>query len=112
MSEYYLCYYLNFDSDPNLRRASHHAHQLISLISQFPLTNPSVASQAESQVDIVRLYTQIRSRYKALCSTVGLRPRLVSAGVIPSDPSASGHNDDTDGAVQPPERPMTQSLAF
>ncbi|KAG8756959.1 hypothetical protein FRC11_004903 [Ceratobasidium sp. 423] len=97
-------------------RAIHHAEQLLSLISKFPMTNPPVAPQAEPQVDIVRLYTQIRSRYKALCSTLGVRPRLVSSGAIPSDPSSSGQNDELREGVQPSNRPMVgasaQSLAF
>ncbi|CAE6533702.1 hypothetical protein RSOLAG22IIIB_06328 [Rhizoctonia solani] len=95
-------------------RAIHHAEQLLSLISQFPMTNPPVAPQAEPQVDIVRLYAQIRSRYKALCSTLGIRPRLVVAGALPSDPSSSGeHNDDLQADAQSSNMiTSTQSLSF
>ncbi|KAJ1303860.1 hypothetical protein OPQ81_008279 [Rhizoctonia solani] len=98
-------------------RAVHHAEQLLSLISKFPLTNPPVAPQAEPQIDIVRLYSQIRSRYKALCSTLGVRPRLVTAGAVPSDPSgSSGQGGDLSEDAQSSNRPIVgasaQSLAF
>ncbi|KAF8734426.1 GTPase activator, partial [Rhizoctonia solani] len=91
-------------------RAIHHAEQLVLLISKFPMTNPPVSPQAESQIDIVRLYTQIRSRYKALCSTLGFRPRLVSAGAVPSDPSGSGEGgNDLQGDVQSSGRPIVDT---
>ncbi|CCO30255.1 hypothetical protein RSOLAG1IB_06104 [Rhizoctonia solani AG-1 IB] len=98
-------------------RAVRHAEQLMLLISKFPMTNPPVAPQAEPQVDIVRLYTQIRSRYKALCSTLGVRPRLVSAGAVPSDPSSSNERDGLQGDTRSSTgNPMAgvgvQSLAF
>ncbi|EUC56831.1 essential protein Yae1, amino-terminal protein [Rhizoctonia solani AG-3 Rhs1AP] len=97
-------------------RAVHHMEQLLSLISKFPLTNPPVAPQAEPQVDIVRLYAQIRSRYKALCSTLGVRPRLVVAGAIPSDPSSSDGHSDNFQADARSSRPIigaaAQSLNF
>ncbi|KAF8603326.1 DUF1715-domain-containing protein [Ceratobasidium sp. AG-I] len=74
-------------------RATRHAEQLLSLISKFPMTNPSMASEAGSELDIVRLFTQIRSRYKALCSTLGVRPRLLASGAISSGSPTGG--DDT-----------------
>lgn len=30
-------------------------------------------------MDIVKLMTQIRAKYKVVCSTLGMRPRLVAA---------------------------------
>ncbi len=33
----------------------------------------------EEEVDIVKLMTQIRAKYKVVCSTLGMRPRLVAA---------------------------------
>lgn len=54
------------------------------------MVNPSSGSQqtseqqpwpqtTEEEVDIVKLMTQIRAKYKAVCSTLGMRPRLVAA---------------------------------
>ncbi|KAF8899408.1 hypothetical protein BD779DRAFT_1391770, partial [Infundibulicybe gibba] len=59
-------------------RASNHIRHLLELISQFPRVNPS-ASETASDVDIPRLLRQIRSRYKVLCSTLGVRPSLRAA---------------------------------
>ena len=40
--------------------------------SEQPLTT-------EEEEDIVKLMTQIRAKYKAVCSTLGMRPRLMAA---------------------------------
>lgn len=66
------------------RRALHHARHLLSLLSQFPATNPSQADQPQSstnpppstELDISSLQRQIRSRYKVLCASLGIRPSL------------------------------------
>ncbi|TFK69912.1 DUF1715-domain-containing protein [Pluteus cervinus] len=67
-------------------RALHHIKHLLDLISQFPKVNPSTAPTttveiggATTEVDIEKLFRQIRSRYKALCSTLGVRPSLRAA---------------------------------
>lgn len=62
------------------RRAAHHTKQLLDLIKQFPRVNPPDTSD----LDIPRLFRQIRSRYKALCSTLGVKPSLRAAGASPS----------------------------
>ncbi|KAK7023835.1 DUF1715-domain-containing protein [Favolaschia claudopus] len=59
-------------------RAAHHIRHLLDLISQFPRVNPSTADSA-SELDILKLSRQIQSRYKALCSTLGLKPGLIRA---------------------------------
>jgi len=56
-------------------RSANHIRHLLGLISQFPRINPS-ASDISSELDIPKLFRQIRSRYKALCSTLGVRPTL------------------------------------
>ncbi|KAF8805328.1 hypothetical protein BYT27DRAFT_7193063 [Phlegmacium glaucopus] len=61
-------------------RSSQHIRHLLEYISQFPRVNPSISDDAASSLDISRLLRQIRSRYKALCSTLGVLPRLRSAG--------------------------------
>ena len=63
-----------------VRRPSQHIRYLLDAISQFPQTNPSQpTSDASEELDIPKLLRQIRSRYKVLCSSLGVRPRLVSA---------------------------------
>ncbi|KAF8971873.1 hypothetical protein BDZ97DRAFT_1650504 [Flammula alnicola] len=61
-------------------RASQHIRILLDSISQFPRVNPS-ASDSSSELDIPKLLRQIRSRYKVLCSSLGVRPRLQSSDV-------------------------------
>ncbi|EIM84841.1 uncharacterized protein STEHIDRAFT_60757 [Stereum hirsutum FP-91666 SS1] len=76
------------------RRAIHHARHLLSLLAQFPATNPSPApapaapsstshteilsatSSPSSELDISSLQRQIRSRYKVLCASLGIKPSL------------------------------------
>jgi primary-amine oxidase len=58
-----------------ISRSANHIRHLLGLISQFPRINPS-ASDISSELDIPKLFRQIRSRYKALCSTLGVRPTL------------------------------------
>ncbi|KAG9080306.1 hypothetical protein FRC06_006807 [Ceratobasidium sp. 370] len=88
-------------------RAIRHAEQLLSLIAKFPMVNPSTAVEAGSQLDIVHLFTQIRSKYKALCSTLGVRPRLLTAGTVSS---ADGLVDDSDPSA--PVTPGRTTLSF
>ncbi|KAK7464151.1 peroxisomal copper amine oxidase [Stygiomarasmius scandens] len=70
-------------------RAYNHTKHLLDLISQFPRINPSTVSSSlprEAEADIPKLFRQIRSRYKALCSTLGVRPSL-RASSSSDDPS-------------------------
>ena len=69
-------------------RAEAHLSQLLNLIARFPMVNPSSGHPqtseqqpwtTEEEVDIVKLMTQIRAKYKVVCSTLGMRPRLVAA---------------------------------
>ncbi|THH03366.1 hypothetical protein EW146_g10456 [Bondarzewia mesenterica] len=64
-------------------RALHHARHLLELTSRFPRSNPAPSSaSADEGTDITALQRQIRSRYKTLCATLGVRasPRAASAG--------------------------------
>jgi len=63
-------------------RAAHHIKHLLDLIKQFPRVNPSASDS--SDLDIPKLFRQIRSRYKALCSTLGVKPSLRAAETSPS----------------------------
>ena len=49
--------------------------QLVRTISQIPLTDPA----ADADVDVEQVLGQIRSRYKALCARLGVRPTLHTA---------------------------------
>ncbi|KAF9550592.1 DUF1715-domain-containing protein, partial [Agrocybe pediades] len=60
-------------------RASQHIRILLDTISQFPRVNPSASEGAGADLDISKLFRQIRSRYKILCSSLGVRPRLSSS---------------------------------
>ena len=59
-------------------RAFQHIRRILDDISQFPRVNPS-ASDPSSELDLPKLLRQIRSRYKVLCASLGVRPRLYSA---------------------------------
>ncbi|KAJ6513785.1 DUF1715-domain-containing protein, partial [Mycena vitilis] len=68
-------------------RAAHHIRHLLDLIAHFPRVNPSQAD-ASSELDILKLSRQIQSRYRALCSTLGVKPGNVRASASPGpDPS-------------------------
>ena len=47
-----------------------HIAQLMRTISQFPSADPA----ADADVDVEQLLGQARSRYKALCARLGIRP--------------------------------------
>jgi len=57
------------------RRPVNNANRLLELIAQFPKINPS-STDANSEVDIPQLLSRIQSRYKVLCSSLGVRPSL------------------------------------
>ncbi|KAI0738242.1 hypothetical protein C8Q80DRAFT_266587 [Daedaleopsis nitida] len=112
-------------------RAQNHIRHLLALIAQFPRMNPSRASRAgghghghgpghadgegrdsgreaaeaeEAEADIPRLFRQIRSRYKLLCATLGVRPTMRAADGAASSPSPDRRADvlvETGGTAGP-----------
>ncbi|EGN93763.1 hypothetical protein SERLA73DRAFT_63754 [Serpula lacrymans var. lacrymans S7.3] len=63
-------------------RAVHHIKHLLELISQFPSVNPSSQpTPSTPEVDISKLQAQIRSRYKAVCASLGVRPSMRAADI-------------------------------
>ncbi|KAI0065137.1 DUF1715-domain-containing protein [Artomyces pyxidatus] len=94
-------------------RAMHHARHLLDLIGRFPRTNPS----ADDGIDISALLRQIRSRYKALCASLGVRASLRVATAddgAEAEAEAQGLNESparkaqkgvwkVDGAPAPPQ---------
>ncbi|KAJ7070369.1 DUF1715-domain-containing protein [Mycena belliarum] len=75
-------------------RAAHHIRHLLDLIAQFPRVNPS-ASDSASELDILKLSRQIQSRYRALCSTLGVKPANIRASGTP-DANTPDSNVDAD----------------
>ena len=72
-----------------------HINQLLSLISQFPTYNPTpTGTAADDEIDLGKRLSQIRARYKALCGTLGVKPRLApgSGSSKHSDLSNTGAN--------------------
>ncbi|KAI0773094.1 DUF1715-domain-containing protein [Trametes elegans] len=65
-------------------RTLNHIRHLLELIAQFPRENPSAGgADAQGELDIPKLFRQIRSRYKLLCATLGVRPTLRAADGSP-----------------------------
>jgi hypothetical protein len=58
------------------RRGAHHASALLSLIDRFPRKNPRPDDEG---VDMSAQLRLIRSRYKAMCASLGVRARLQPA---------------------------------
>lgn len=68
--------YFSVRAHPSLSssRAAQHIRQLLALLAQFPRVNPSATEPSE--LDIPKLFRQIRSRYKALCAVLGVQATL------------------------------------
>ncbi|TFK21633.1 DUF1715-domain-containing protein [Coprinopsis marcescibilis] len=79
-------------------RKLHNISSLLKLIGQFPSTNPSQTS-SEAEVDIMKLLRQIRSKYKLLCATLGVRPRLqaVDESTAPTEPNDNADEEESNG---------------
>ncbi|KAH9961898.1 hypothetical protein BC827DRAFT_1117642, partial [Russula dissimulans] len=58
-------------------RGVHHASALLALIERFPRKNPRL--DEEEGVDMSAQLRLIRSRYKAMCASLGVRVRLQPA---------------------------------
>ncbi|KLO08144.1 DUF1715-domain-containing protein [Schizopora paradoxa] len=85
----------------NDNRIAHNARVLRGLIKQFPSENPSHADFAE--LDVLKLLSQTRSRYKMLCSLVGVKPSLRASRKNGSPPiSEGGIALEDDEASKPP----------
>lgn len=75
------------------QRTMHHIKHLLELIQQFPRVNPSDPKSygLTEEVDMEKLQRLIRSRYKALCACLGVRPTLRA------ELSSDDHADEGDG---------------
>jgi len=70
-------------------RTTRHAANLLDMISHYPQQNPShLSSSTIGQATVSPLdMTKIRSKYRALCATLGTTPRMGNAS-IPTAPTA------------------------
>ena len=69
------------------RRGAHHASALLSLIDRFPRKNPRPDDEG---VDMSAQLRLIRSRYKAMCASLGVRARLQPAPLSVGSETGTG----------------------
>ncbi|KAF8893719.1 hypothetical protein CPB84DRAFT_1682878 [Gymnopilus junonius] len=99
------------------QRPSQHIRYLLNSISQIPRINPSDTSahseEASEELDIPKLLWQIRSRYKVLCSSLGVRPRLLPAESLEDQGQKEDAQmvDATIGQDSPPSQVDPQRVA-
>jgi len=82
------------------RRSINNANRLLELIAQFPKINPS-STDANSEVDIPQLLSRIQSRYKILCSSLGVRPTLRATRSDQPTDNQEVHNDRRKESIWP-----------
>lgn len=111
-----------------LPRSLSHAQTLLGLIQSFPATNPTPVpdapldndtpelraareAAAAAAPDLPAMLSAIRARYRLLCTSVGVRPRLVTAAKDGTDGAS-----ESAGVVEGIEGPMkgvdTRQLRF
>jgi len=79
------------DTGSSDSRANQHIKFILAAIDRFPVVNPSTVlsphhtqDQDESgtdELDITKLLTQIRSRHRALCAILGVKPKLRAVAI-------------------------------
>jgi hypothetical protein len=84
--------------------------QLLELIQSFPTINPtpsatSPAPTTDTPTDLPSLITRIRAKYRLICSTLGVKPRLVVRQSVEGDVMADRGEAEGVEAVQE-DRPM------
>jgi hypothetical protein len=129
----HFCLRVLFSFPSPRRRGAHHASALLSLIDRFPRKN---LRPDDEGVDMSAQLRLIRSRYKAMCASLGVRARLQPAPPPPptvgseAGPGTSGSEGarylDADADAEkrrqrqktiwpltaPPASPSTQGLSF
>lgn len=88
-------------------RAQNNIKHLLDLIAQFPLVNPSASEPSE--LDIPKLFRQIRSRYKVLCATLGTKPTIRAAASQDEASDSSGVPQETKNSVWQIDSPAQPS---
>jgi hypothetical protein len=84
---------------------------LIDLINQFPTQNTPEAGE----IDLTTLVSNIRARYRLLCASLGVKPRLAAASIT-STTSVGGDGEGAGNMVEGVEGPIkgvdTSKLKF
>ncbi|WWD06713.1 hypothetical protein V865_004808 [Kwoniella europaea PYCC6329] len=107
-------------------RALNHAQVLLSLIHSFPTTNPTPTPtpsqpnntgtdepKAEADLDLANLISNIRARYKLLCSSLNVKPRLQVAQIVEVDPRSGAGASGLDAGLDGPAKGVdTSQLRF
>ncbi|WWC73138.1 uncharacterized protein I206_107104 [Kwoniella pini CBS 10737] len=110
-------------------RALNHAQILLSLINTFPISNSSQSNfnisqinkeEEEEEIDLINLISNIRARYKLLCSSLNLKPRLQNAQFVQTLPgsgssgisSTSNYENIQEGIEGPIKGVDTRQLRF
>ncbi|EJD00281.1 uncharacterized protein FOMMEDRAFT_90782 [Fomitiporia mediterranea MF3/22] len=97
-------------------RVSHNAQLLLDLITQFPMENPAQTDSAD--IDIPKLFNQIRARYKMLCAIMGVKPslRVAAASQMQTREEESGASSTVaaaeDGGVKTQVVPMKKASVW
>ncbi|KAK8843347.1 hypothetical protein IAR55_007004 [Kwoniella newhampshirensis] len=103
-------------------RALSHAQTLLDLIKSFPTINPTptptpapistgtqppaprstftaedhtpalAPSESSIEIDLASLISNIRARYRLLCSSLSVRPRLTTAVIVTANPASGANN--------------------
>jgi hypothetical protein len=97
-------------TETQTRRAVNHIETLLNLISAFPIFNPTppddLSPTADTETaDLAANLERIRARYRLLCSSLGIRPRLATASTKDGDVDEIGEGG-VGGIVQGIEGPM------
>lgn len=88
----------------DLCRSMQGLEQILKLSDSFPSSNDSTTllnSNSEEQdqdIDITTQLTTLRSKYKTVCATLGIRSRMVSAPTLP--PTTSSQGGDVSGDLK------------
>jgi hypothetical protein len=84
-----------------------HAKVLIDLINQFPTQNTPEAGE----IDLTTLVSNIRARYRLLCASLGVKPRLAAAPSTTSN-EGGGEGNMVEGVEGPIKGVDTSKLKF
>lgn len=81
---------------------------LIDLINQFPTQNTPEAGE----IDLTTLVSNIRARYRLLCASLGVKPRLAAAPSTSSNGDGEGGGNMVEGVEGPIKGVDTSKLKF
>ena len=85
-----------------------HAKVLIDLINQFPTQN----TPETVEIDLTTLVSNIRARYRLLCASLGVKPRLAAAPTTTVNGDGGGEGSMVEGVEGPIKGVDTSKLKF